>query len=181
MPILLHNIPSVTFIDLPADLIIDLSAHPNIVGFKECSHNVSKKTLNPKFSLTKTSNNCICKIAKIACICDHVKMKQNCDFSVLTGSSSFILDAVHVGAVGTISVLACVLGESIVDLYNMARDEVNFREQQRAHFDEILNAKFTDRSQELQNRLIGPDLAVSTLDSLGSRERERERIFKHVD
>lgn len=92
-------------------------------------------------------------------------MKQNCDFSVLTGSASFILDAVHVGAVGTISVLACVLGEPIVDLYNMARDEVNFREQQRVHFDEILNAKFTDRSQELQNRLIGPDLAVSTLDS----------------
>ena len=41
LPIILHNMPSVTFIDLPADFIIDLAEHPNIVGLKECSHNVN--------------------------------------------------------------------------------------------------------------------------------------------
>ena len=40
LPILLHNIPSVTYIDLPGELILDLAQHPNIVGLKECSHNV---------------------------------------------------------------------------------------------------------------------------------------------
>lgn len=40
LPIIISNMPSVTFIDLPAELIIDLSEHPNIVGLKECSHNV---------------------------------------------------------------------------------------------------------------------------------------------
>lgn len=98
------------------------------------------------------------KIAKIACICEQVKLKENCDFSVLTGSSSFMLDAMRVGAVGTISVLACVLGESIIDLYNKALQESAYRH--RIDFDEVAHAKFGDRAQELQNRLIGPDLAV---------------------
>lgn len=80
---------------------------------------------------------------------------------MLTGSASFILDAIRVGAVGTISVLACVLGEAVINLYQMARGEASFRE--RTRFDEILNAKYTDRAQDLQNRLIGPDLAVSSL------------------
>lgn len=103
------------------------------------------------------------KIAKIACICEQVKLKQNCDFSVLAGSSSFVLDAVRVGAVGTISVLACVLGEPIIELYNMARDEAGFHE--RTDFDEILTARYTDRVQDLQNRLIRPDIAVSRVSS----------------
>jgi hypothetical protein len=98
------------------------------------------------------------KIAKIACICEQAKLKENCDFSVLTGSSSFMLDAMRVGAVGTISVLACVLGEPIIDLYNMALQESAYRH--RIDFDEVAHAKFGDRAQELQNRLIGPDLAV---------------------
>jgi hypothetical protein len=41
IPIILHNLPSVTLIDLPADLCIELAEHPNIVGLKECSHNVN--------------------------------------------------------------------------------------------------------------------------------------------
>ena len=98
------------------------------------------------------------KIAKIACICEQAKLKENSDFSVLTGSSSFMLDAMRVGAVGTISVLACVLGEPIIDLYNMALQESAYRH--RIDFDEVAHAKFGDRAQELQNRLIGPDLAV---------------------
>jgi dihydrodipicolinate synthase/N-acetylneuraminate lyase len=30
LPIILHNIPPVTFIDMPIELIIDLADHPNI-------------------------------------------------------------------------------------------------------------------------------------------------------
>ena len=40
IPIILHNVPSTTFIDLPVELCCDLSEHPNIVAIKECSHNV---------------------------------------------------------------------------------------------------------------------------------------------
>ncbi len=46
IPIILHNVPAVTFIDMPIDLIIDLADHPNIVGLKECSHNVKISFIN---------------------------------------------------------------------------------------------------------------------------------------
>ena len=41
LPIIIHNIPAVSYIDLPAEFLVDIASHPNIVGVKECSHNVS--------------------------------------------------------------------------------------------------------------------------------------------
>jgi 4-hydroxy-2-oxoglutarate aldolase len=41
IPILINNFPLLTFIDLPAELCIELAEHPNIVGLKESAHNVN--------------------------------------------------------------------------------------------------------------------------------------------
>jgi 4-hydroxy-2-oxoglutarate aldolase len=46
IPIILHNVPAETFIDLPIELILDLADHPNIAGLKECSHNVNIFLIN---------------------------------------------------------------------------------------------------------------------------------------
>ena len=42
IPVLIYNIPQATGLDIPAEAVIELSAHPNIVGIKESSGNVEK-------------------------------------------------------------------------------------------------------------------------------------------
>jgi 4-hydroxy-2-oxoglutarate aldolase len=42
LPIILYNIPQSTSYDLAADLVIELSGHPNIIGIKESGGNLDK-------------------------------------------------------------------------------------------------------------------------------------------
>src|SRR5580658_4536234 len=42
LPVLLYNVPPFTAYDLPAELVIDLSEHPNIIGIKESGGDVEK-------------------------------------------------------------------------------------------------------------------------------------------
>src|SRR5580692_2892648 len=42
LPVLLYNVPPFTAYDLPAELVIELADHPNIVGIKESSGDVEK-------------------------------------------------------------------------------------------------------------------------------------------
>ena len=42
LPVLLYNVPPCTAYDLPAEVVIELSEHPNIVGLKESSGDVEK-------------------------------------------------------------------------------------------------------------------------------------------
>jgi len=42
IPVIIYNFPQVTGYDMPAELIIELAGHPNIVGIKESSANVEK-------------------------------------------------------------------------------------------------------------------------------------------
>jgi dihydrodipicolinate synthase/N-acetylneuraminate lyase len=42
LPVLIYNFPSATGYDMPAELVIELAAHPNIIGIKESSGNLDK-------------------------------------------------------------------------------------------------------------------------------------------
>jgi dihydrodipicolinate synthase/N-acetylneuraminate lyase len=42
LPVFLYNVPPCTAYDLPAEVVIELSEHPNIVGLKESSGDVEK-------------------------------------------------------------------------------------------------------------------------------------------
>jgi 4-hydroxy-2-oxoglutarate aldolase len=42
LPVLLYNIPQATGYDLPAELVIELSNHPNVIGIKESGGDVEK-------------------------------------------------------------------------------------------------------------------------------------------
>lgn len=139
LPIIIHNIPSVTFIDMPVELCLDLAHHPNIVGLKECSHN----------------------IAKLACMCEHLT-KTNTDFSVFTGSASFILDGLRVGAVGSINAVSSFLGPLVVDLYEMYLMEDEFRNKDDASQHEVkLFKEHKEKMIAIQNRLIAPDMIIN--------------------
>lgn len=42
LPIIIYNFPQATGYDMPAELVIELAGHPNIVGIKESSGNLAK-------------------------------------------------------------------------------------------------------------------------------------------
>ena len=46
VPVILYSIPANTGMDLPADVIINLSQHPNIIGMKESGGNVGENEIN---------------------------------------------------------------------------------------------------------------------------------------
>jgi 4-hydroxy-2-oxoglutarate aldolase len=42
LPVIIYNFPQATGYDIPAELVIELAAHPNLIGIKESSGNVEK-------------------------------------------------------------------------------------------------------------------------------------------
>ena len=118
IPIVLYSVPANTGIDLPADIVKELAAHPNIVGMKESGGDVAK-------------------------IGRMVYETRNEDFQILAGSASFLLPALHVGAVGGICALANALPSECAQLQ------------------QLYEAGRNEEAVALQHRLIAPNAAVT--------------------
>lgn len=117
IPIILYNVPANTAIDMDADTIVVLSEHYNIIGLKDSAGNV----------------------AKIA----EVVHRAPQDFQVLAGSASFLLGALSVGAVGTISALA------------------NFAPRSLAKLMEAFQRGDREEARTIQQKLVRPNTAVT--------------------
>ena len=95
LPVMIYNMPAnAAGVDLDAETIIALSTHPNIVGVKDSSGNVTK-------------------LAQVVAGAPD-------DFAVLAGSAGFLLPALVVGARGVIAALANVAPREclrLMDLY----------------------------------------------------------------
>ena len=100
MPVMIYNMPGNTAgMDLDAETVITLSAHPNIIGMKDSSGNV----------------------AKLA----EVVAGARADSSTLAGSAGFLLPALVVGARGAIAALANIAPREcleLVELYEAGTD-----------------------------------------------------------
>ena len=83
IPIILYNVPGRTGMNIPADVVLELSNHKNIVGLKEASGDISY-------------------LAEVARVCDK-------DFSIYSGNDDIIVPVLSLGGVGVISVLANVM------------------------------------------------------------------------
>jgi 4-hydroxy-2-oxoglutarate aldolase len=91
MPVILYNMPAnAAGVDLDAETIITLSAHPKIIGVKDSSGNVAK-------------------LAEVAASAHE-------GFAVLAGSADFLLPALVVGAVGAIAALANIAPAECLEL-----------------------------------------------------------------
>lgn len=91
LPVLIYNMPAnAAGVDLDAETVITLSAHPNIVGIKDSAGNMAK-------------------LAEIAAGARE-------GFAVLAGSAGFLLPALAVGAAGAIAALANVAPEACLRL-----------------------------------------------------------------
>jgi len=91
IPVMIYNMPGNTAgLDLDAEMVITLSAHPNIIGMKDSSGNV----------------------AKLA----EVVAGARSDFVTLAGSAGFLLPALVVGARGAIAALANIAPAECLEL-----------------------------------------------------------------
>ena len=86
IPIILYNVPNRTGVDIPVCIYETLSHHPNIIGVKEASTDITK-------------------ITKIAAACGK-------RLQIWTGNDELITPAISLGAKGVISVLSNLLPEA---------------------------------------------------------------------
>lgn len=94
IPIILYNVPTRCGIDIPISAYQKLSSHPNIIGVKEASADITK-------------------IAKIRSVCPN-------DFYVWSGNDDQTVPVVSLGGKGVISVLSNILPEETVAMTNAA-------------------------------------------------------------
>lgn len=96
LPVLIYNLPPATGIDLPAELLAELSQHPNIVGVKDTGGNM------PKMGETIR--------------------RAHPSFQVLSGSANFFYPSLSIGVVGGILALANIAPRASVRLYDLFRE-----------------------------------------------------------
>jgi 4-hydroxy-tetrahydrodipicolinate synthase len=92
LPIVIYNVPGRTAQNLQPDLVAELAEHPNIVGIKEASGDITQ-------------------ISRI------IEETQDEDFSVLSGDDAMTLPILAIGGGGVISVAANIVPELMVEMY----------------------------------------------------------------
>jgi 4-hydroxy-2-oxoglutarate aldolase len=93
IPIVIYNLPPATGIDLSADLLVELSQHPNIIGVKDTSGNM------PKMGETIR--------------------RADPSFHVVSGSANFFYPSLAIGVTGGILALANVAPEQSVEMFRL--------------------------------------------------------------
>ena len=108
VPILLYNVPQMTGLDLPVEVVVQLAQHPNILGIKESLGSVEK----------------------VARMVDGTPE----EFQVLVGSAATLYPSLSIGAVGGVLGLANAAPCASLGIYEAwkARDHEAARERQRA-------------------------------------------------
>ena len=91
IPVLIYNMPANSGLDMDADTILAISAHPNIIGMKDSGGNMVKM--------------------------GDIRHRVKPEFQILAGSASFLLPALTMGAVGGILALANIAPEQCVKIY----------------------------------------------------------------
>jgi 4-hydroxy-2-oxoglutarate aldolase len=93
IPILIYNVPKFTSVNMTAAAVARASGHPNIVGIKDTSGNITQ-------------------------LAETVRQTGS-EFQVLAGSASFFFAGLAVGAVGGILALANIAPDMALDLYRL--------------------------------------------------------------
>jgi 4-hydroxy-2-oxoglutarate aldolase len=93
IPIVIYNLPPATGMDLSADLLVELSQHPNIVGVKDTGGNM------PKMGETIR--------------------RAEPSFQVLSGSANFFYPSLAMGVTGGILALANLAPDESVALFDL--------------------------------------------------------------
>ncbi|MCL7454762.1 MAG: dihydrodipicolinate synthase family protein [Anaerolineae bacterium] len=93
LPIVIYNLPPATGIDLPADLLVELSQHPNIVAVKDTGGNMAKMA--------------------------ETIRRADPSFQVISGSANFFYPSLAIGVKGGILALANIAPHESVRLFEL--------------------------------------------------------------
>jgi 4-hydroxy-2-oxoglutarate aldolase len=96
IPILLYNVPKFTHVNLTANVVAQLSGHPNIIGVKDSTGNV--------IQLGEFLN------------------QADPDCSILVGTASALYGALTLGCVGGVLALANVTPETCVKIHGLVQE-----------------------------------------------------------
>lgn len=95
IPTIIYNMPAATALDIDANTVIQLAEHPNIIGIKDSSGNITKF--------------------------EEIIRAVRPDFAVIAGSGGYFYPALCVGAKGAVAALANVAPRECVALYDAFR------------------------------------------------------------
>lgn len=95
VPVLLYSMPALTGIKIEPETVAQLSEHPNIIGVKDSSNEIS--------GIKQTVDLC------------------PAEFAVMTGNGTVFLDALEAGATGAILAVGCVVPELCVEIFRLFR------------------------------------------------------------
>lgn len=115
IPVLLYSVPVYTGLDLPAEVVVRLAEHPNILGIKDSGGNVAKM--------------------------GYMVHQTPPGFRVLTGSGANLLGALAMGAVGAVSALANIAARRLAEVVtHFSRGEVEAARQAQLPLIEVNTA-----------------------------------------
>ena len=97
IPVLIYNVPKFSGVNMDAAAVARASQHPNIVGIKDTSGNITQ-------------------------LADTVRQADP-EFQLLAGSAGFFFTGLAVGAVGGILALANIAPEPMLELYRFFLDK----------------------------------------------------------
>ncbi|MCK8519523.1 4-hydroxy-tetrahydrodipicolinate synthase [Methanoculleus sp. 7T] len=131
LPIVLYNVPGRTGQNLQPDLVAELARHPNIVGIKEASGDITQ-------------------ISRI------IEETQDEDFIVLSGDDAMTLPVLALGGAGVISVAANVDPSRMVQMYEAFRAG-DLARAQDLHYElaPLMRAMFVDTNPIPVKKAVG--------------------------
>lgn len=154
IPIYIYNVPSRTGICIGAEIVADLSRHPNIVGIKEASGDMSY-------------------VAKLAALVEE-------DFAIFSGNDDITIALMSMGGAGAVSVWANLMPEEascMTHAYLEGRTE-EARKIQLDHLN-LINALFCETNpvpiKEIMN-MAGMDVGSCRL-PLGAISSANRRVL----
>ena len=118
-PVIVYNVPSRTGVDLPVDLLCELSRHPMIAGCKEASGDIVKT----------------------------IRILRGCapDFTVWSGNDDQIVPMLSVGAKGVISVLSNLLPAETKHMTDTClRGDFSTAAEQQREWSDLIDALFAE-------------------------------------
>jgi 4-hydroxy-2-oxoglutarate aldolase len=103
IPVLLYNVPKFTHVDMAATTVAHTVRHPNIVGIKDSSGNITK-------------------LADTVRLAQAAVASSGGGFDVLAGSAGFLFAALSVGAVGGVVALSNIAPQQCIDIYTLFQE-----------------------------------------------------------
>lgn len=140
LPVIIYNFPQATGYDMPAEIVIELAEHPNLIGIKESSGDVEKvrlmvertlhvkrsvavtetfAALTPRMSAVSRQQPAAGQVSSAAIqVVSGIRMRQKeVGFQVLVGAAQKLAPSLEAGAVGAILAFADAAPTAMYEVY----------------------------------------------------------------